>query len=201
MTIRNQADLEAQIASRFADNLDGDISEADIRDQFTDHIESLQSYAAVCSGDAVTGFTVAETPTLYPDLLDTNSTPSATPVVEADFANNQLKVFENGRYEMTFRLQSEWTDNKNISFLVYVNGIPNIFTPIAFTQEGIGSPTALSFTAVTFLINSAMIIFQGDGTYAKVQLFLDADSGTTFTQTTLTFGLSYGPLSIDTIPG
>jgi hypothetical protein len=155
----------------------------------------------VCSGDAVTGFTVAQTPTLYPDLLDANSTPSATPVVEADFANNQLKIFANGRYELTLRLQSQWTDNKNITFLVYVNGVPNPFTPIAFIQEGIGADTAFSFTAVTFLINDSMVIVQGDGTYAKVQLFLDADSGTTFTQTTLTFGLSYGPLSIDTIPG
>jgi hypothetical protein len=201
MTIRNQADLEALIASRFADNTAGDIAESDIRAQFQDHIDSLQAYAAVASGGPVTGFTVAETPTLYPDLLDANSTPSATPVLEADFANNQLKVFENGRYELTLRMQSSWTANKDITFLVYVNGIPNIFTPIAFTQEGIGDSTALSFTAVTFLINSSMLIVQGDGTYAKIQLFLDADPTTTFTQTSMTFGLSYGPLSIDTIPG
>jgi hypothetical protein len=201
MSILNQTDLLAAIAARTPDNTAEEISPADIRADFTDIIDSLQSYGAVTAGSAVAGFTVAQTPTLYPALLDANSTPSATPVLEADFANNQLKVFENGRYELTLRLQAEWTSNKNITFLVYVNGIPNAFTPLAFTQEGIGDATAFSFTAVTFLINSSMIIVQGDGTYAKIQLYLVADPTTTYTQTSMTFGLSYGPLSIDTIPG
>ena len=200
MSILNQTDLLAAIAARTPNNTSGDVSPEDIRDSFTDIIDSLQSYGGVMSGGVVGGFSVTTTPTVFPAMLDTNAT-SANLLLEADHANDQIKVFENGRYEITLRFSGTWPATGELTFLVYVNGIANTFTPFEFAQEGNSSDQSLSFTAVTFLINDAMIAAGPGGAYASVQLYLAMDTTRTLSQVSLTFGVSYGPLSIDTIPG
>jgi len=203
MTIKNESDLKTQINTDLANNTEGAISPADVRNVSLDLLDSLQSYAGVMQGGAKTGFTVSDvSPTEYPVIFDTDATPTATAVLEADQTNNQIKVFANARYQVTLRIQGTWTANKDLTFYVYVNGAPNALTALAITEEGLGDSQALSFTNVTFLINNSMLISQGDGTYASVKLYLQSESTPfTYTQTKATFGLSYGPLSIDTIPG
>jgi hypothetical protein len=201
MTILNQADLISAIDARTPDNTDGDISPLDIRNNNYDLIDSLQAYAAVTSGGAVATFPIGLTPTPYPALIDTNSTPSATPVLEADYVNNQLKVFENGRYLLTYRLQAEWSNVQSLTNEARVNGVTNWLTPVSITQEGNAAPLALSFTNVTFLVNDVMIAAGPGGAYASIKMYYSmTQANTDFTQTTQTFGLQYGPLSIDTIP-
>jgi hypothetical protein len=199
MSILNQVDLLDAIATRTPDNTTEEVSPADIRQDFTDIIDSLQSYAGVMEGGVVASIDVTETATVFPAMLTINATPTATALLEADQANDQIKVFENGRYQMTLRFQGTWSAQRELEFHVHVNGIENVLTPIIFTQEGNASAQTISVTSVTFLINDTMIA-AGPG-YASVQLALGIDTAASVSQTKTTFGLSYGPLSIDTIPG
>lgn len=200
MAILNQAEIEALIASRFADNATGDITPEDMRDHAQDHLDSLQSYGGVVlDGNSPTN-SITATPTLWTRY--TSNATSANALLEADYANGRIKVFQPGVYLVTLRTQGKWATNEDLTREVYVNGAANAVTPITFAQEGAGAsdPAFVSSSRVTFIITSTMIAAGPGGAFAEVGLYLSSTTGTfNYEQDDITFGLEYNPLSIRTV--
>jgi hypothetical protein len=197
MSILNQSELLAAIAARTPSSGDGSVSAQDIRDDFTDIIDSLQSYGGVMSNGADT-ISATTTPTKVTTFSANNTSPND--LLEVDYTTGLIKVKEPGRYELTLRFQGVWGAVNELILEARLNGVANPITPLAVTQEGNGSDLALSWTAVTFIVNSAAIAAGPGGAYAEVELFASAQTGSfSVTQNTITFGLAYGPLSIRTV--
>lgn len=197
MSILNQAEIEAKLAANLPDNAAGEISPLDVRGMFQDYLDSLQSYGGVIA-DGVDTINVTTTPTKVVSFTY-NATPTATPVLEADYLNSLIKVFEPARYEVTFRFQAIWSAVRELTLEIRLNGAANPVTPLALTQEGNGSDLALSWTAVTFIVNSAAIAAGPGGAYAEVELFASGDQSFSVTQNSITMGVAYSPLSIRTV--
>jgi hypothetical protein len=200
MAILNQAEIEALIASRFADNNAGDITPADIRNHFQDNLDSLQAYGGVMSGTTASNVPATTTPTKVTTF--TVDATSANPLLEADQVNDLVKVKESGLYRITLRFQGAWPAVEDLKLLVYTNGAPSSLTPFSFVQVGQGAanPLTLSYTSVAFIVQDADIAAGPGGTHAEVELFFGSDTGDfVVDQVQITFGLEYSPLSIGTV--
>jgi len=201
MAILNQAEIEALIASRFPDNVIGSITPADIRAQAQDELDSLQSYGGVMSSSGGTNIP-AETIPVKAAIFDVDAT-SANPLLEADHANDLIKVFEPGLYNVTLRIEAQWPATEDLDLLVFTNGAAAGLTPFSFAQAGDGAanPKSMSFTAVAYIVQAADIAAGPGGLYAEVELFFGSDTGDFVVDdvNVATFGLSYSPLSIRTV--
>lgn len=211
MTILNEAEIVAYKATtaglitNFADAAQNTALEMrDIlyrQEQTTlDLLESLQSYAGVINDGVVSTIAVSGTPILWTHYT-MNST-SANLLLEADWVNSQVKIFEPALYFNTLRFGGDWAVNEDLTFEIYANGAANPLTPISFTQEGqgVGDPLIISITDVAFIIQSALIIDQGGEDYAKVELWVSSATGSfNVNQAGVTFGIEYNPLSIRTV--
>ena len=200
MTILNEVELNSLNDSRFADNVTGDILPVNHRAHNTDLLESLQAYGGVINDGVVASIEVSAAPIKWTHFTTNSTSPNL--LLEADQVNSRVKVYEPGLYFVTLRFQGDWAANENLDFETYVNGASNPITPISVKQEGqgVGDPMFMSITRVAFVIPSSLIIDQGDGDYAAVDLWASSDTGTfDVNQQGVTFGLEYSPLSIRTV--
>lgn len=199
-TIYNQTELEAAIGDSIYSNTQGDVSGDDVRDRMFDIIASLQSYPGVIDGDAVAGISITATPANIASF-NSNAT-TANELLEADQANDRIKVFEPGLYFITLRFNGSWAANEDLTFELFVNGAANPITPATYTQEGQGAadPIVVSITDIAFIINSSMIAAGPGGTFAELELYVSSATGTfTVDQTSIQLGAEYNPLSIRTV--
>jgi len=197
MTILNETEMNAVIAN-LADGVAN--KAAKVRSIFTDMLQSLQSYGGVLSDGNVVDIGITENPVLWTHYTDAPTSPNL--LLEANLASNLIRVKEPALYFLTFRFQGSWAANEDLKFLMYVNGVPNVITPVQIEQEGQGAsdPIILSVTDIAFIVNSAMIAAGPGGNYAEVGVFASSDTGPfDVDQEAITFGLEYNPLSIRTV--
>ena len=195
MAIKNQAEMVASIATIDDGGLN---TAAEMRAVLQDFLDSLQSYAGVIQDGQVDDINMTATPVKWTNY--TMNTTGPNDVLEANYQNGQVKVFEPGLYFVTLRFFGQWGGGEDLEFDIRKNDVqsPSPSTT-RFAVEGAGNndPKAVSVTRIGFVVQTADIINQGDGNYATVSLWMASLTGTfNLDQLGVSLGVEYSPLSI-----
>ena len=197
MSIKNYAELMAQIASTFPDNNTKAITPALKRAYDIDQLDSEQHYSGLILGGAGTE-PITTTPTKWTNWSSNQD--DANAIAESDFANNEVKVFEPCVMWITVNIIGDWALLNDLIAEVYMNGAIHPTTPITSAGAGYGAGVPVNFTIPRrrFVVTAAMI--SAGGGSAKVSIYHSVSSGS-FTATIdfCSLDCEYFPLSIRTV--
>ncbi|AUR92135.1 hypothetical protein NVP1170O_022 [Vibrio phage 1.170.O._10N.261.52.C3] len=194
MAVLNKAELDAQRESTYRRNK---IPKNFERNSYElNQTESLDNIAGAISDGVVENIPVTDTITKL-TTFNTNDT-SENEVFRPDQANDKITLKGTGVYFVTLRFQGRWGVGEDLTFHVYINGVPNPITPFDFSAEGSGNndPKVISITRFTYVVTTPMLV-SGE---ADIEVFVESTTGTfSLDQDKVNFGVELSPLTFNSL--